>query len=230
MSFIVTPSTPAAPTVPGGADTQIQFNDAGVFGGSADMTYDAGTSITKFKEIQNTSGVFPITGNSGLNLLSGPNSDVFIQGGESSTGSGAGNVSLYGGTGLSTGGGGNVNVIAGDNGSTGFPGDVIITAGSNYGSPNAGNVKISAGFNSGVTQFGRAQLLSPTSIPVVSVGGYASGLLGFYGATEITRPTTSVAAATFVVGAGVAVQDVSTFDGYTIAKVVKALRNLGLLT
>lgn len=35
----------AAETTPGGSDTQVQFNDAGVFGGSADLTWD-GTSLT----------------------------------------------------------------------------------------------------------------------------------------------------------------------------------------
>lgn len=53
--------------------------------------------------------------------------------------------------------------------------------------------------------------------------------LGFWNATPIVQPTTAVAAATFVAGAGTAVNDASTFDGYTIKQVVKALRNEGLL-
>lgn len=53
---------------------------------------------------------------------------------------------------------------------------------------------------------------------------------GFYNVTPISRPTTSVAAATFTANSGTAVNDASTFDGYTIKQVVKALRNLGLLT
>lgn len=37
--------TPAGVTTPGGANTQVQFNDGGAFGGNADFTYD-GTDVT----------------------------------------------------------------------------------------------------------------------------------------------------------------------------------------
>jgi hypothetical protein len=58
----------------------------------------------------------------------------------------------------------------------------------------------------------------------------ASGLkLGFYGSTPIAQPTTSGPAATFTANSGTAVNDASTFDGYTIKQAIKALRNLGLL-
>jgi hypothetical protein len=53
--------------------------------------------------------------------------------------------------------------------------------------------------------------------------------IGFWNATPIIQPTTAVAAATFVANAGTAVNDASTFDGYTIQQVVRALRNAGLL-
>lgn len=53
--------------------------------------------------------------------------------------------------------------------------------------------------------------------------------IGLFAATPIAQPTTAGAAATFVVGAGTAVNDASTFDGYTLKQVVKALRNLGAL-
>jgi hypothetical protein len=53
--------------------------------------------------------------------------------------------------------------------------------------------------------------------------------LAFWNKTPIVQPTTAVAAATFVAGTGTAVQDVSTFGGYTIAKVVQALQNVGIL-
>lgn len=55
-------------------------------------------------------------------------------------------------------------------------------------------------------------------------------MLSFFGATPILRPTTSHAAATFTANSGTAVNDASTFDGYTIKQVVKALRDLGALT
>ncbi len=59
------------------------------------------------------------------------------------------------------------------------------------------------------------------------IGG--SNSLGFFNTAGVTQQTTGVSAATFVVSAGTAVNDASTFDGYTIKQVVKALRNYGLL-
>lgn len=53
--------------------------------------------------------------------------------------------------------------------------------------------------------------------------------LSFWNAAPIVQPTTGVAAATRVGGGGTTVTDTDTFDGYTIAQVVKALRNTGLL-
>jgi hypothetical protein len=53
--------------------------------------------------------------------------------------------------------------------------------------------------------------------------------IGFWNATPIVQPTTSVSGASFTANSGTAVNDASTFDGYTIGKVVKALRNAGLL-
>jgi hypothetical protein len=61
------------------------------------------------------------------------------------------------------------------------------------------------------------------------IGTSTSQKIGFWNVTPIVQPTTSVAAATFTANSGTAVNDASTFDGYTISKVVKALRNLGLL-
>ena len=53
--------------------------------------------------------------------------------------------------------------------------------------------------------------------------------LSFWNATPIVQPTTAVTAATYVPLAGGNIQQNDTFDGYTIAKIVKALRNTGLL-
>jgi len=57
----------------------------------------------------------------------------------------------------------------------------------------------------------------------------ATSKLGLFGATPAAQPTTAGASATFVAGAGTAVNDASTFDGYTLKQVVKALRTLGIL-
>ena len=58
----------------------------------------------------------------------------------------------------------------------------------------------------------------------------ASPQIGFFGVPKVARPATGGSSATFVANAGTAVNDASTFDGYTLKQIVKALRNLGLLT
>lgn len=112
---------------------------------------------------------------------------------------------------------------------------------------NTGFFVVSGGVNinnsyTNSTNYERGSVYFDTD--VFTIGSYASGTgilrdirigvtgnkLGFFGTTSVAQPTTAVAAATFVAGAGTAVNDASTFDGYTIKQVVKALRNLGLLT
>jgi hypothetical protein len=46
---------------------------------------------------------------------------------------------------------------------------------------------------------------------------------------KIYQETTAVTSSAFIVGIGTAVTDASTFDGYTISQITKALRNLGIL-
>jgi len=61
------------------------------------------------------------------------------------------------------------------------------------------------------------------------LGASASQKIGFWNATPITQPTTSIGSATFVSVAGTAITDNDTFDGYTLKQIVKALRDLGIL-
>ena len=53
--------------------------------------------------------------------------------------------------------------------------------------------------------------------------------IGFWGATPIVQPTTAIIGAAYVSGAGTPLTTLDTFDGYTLAQAVKALRNEGLL-
>jgi hypothetical protein len=53
--------------------------------------------------------------------------------------------------------------------------------------------------------------------------------IGFWNATPIVQPTTAVASATVVSGTGGNVKHDDTFDGYTVEKIVRALRTIGLL-
>jgi hypothetical protein len=72
---------------------------------------------------------------------------------------------------------------------------------------------------------------SDAAPPIDLTANYAwSGHVGWFGSTAIAQPTTGVAAAVFAqVDTTTPVSEDSTFDGYTLRQVVKALRNLGLL-
>lgn len=60
---------------------------------------------------------------------------------------------------------------------------------------------------------------------------FGSNKIGFFGVTTVAKATTAGASATFVANtsANIVYQE-STFDGYKIDQIVKALRNYGLLT
>jgi hypothetical protein len=61
--------------------------------------------------------------------------------------------------------------------------------------------------------------------------GSSGGKVGFFAVTPIVRPTTAGAAATYVSGGGgTNIKTDDTFDGYSVQQVVRALKNLGLLT
>lgn len=97
------------------------------------------------------------------------------------------------------------------------------------------------GFNLSMSNYAISEIYSLTMYDSIGVTQFISGStngtqigvtgnkLGFFGATPIVRPTTGVAAATFTANSGTAINDASTFDGYTIKQAIKALRNLGLL-
>jgi hypothetical protein len=62
------------------------------------------------------------------------------------------------------------------------------------------------------------------------IGTTTSQKLGFWNATPIIQPTTGIAESAFLENSGgVNINDDSTFDGYTLRQVVKALRDAGLL-
>lgn len=217
MSFIVTPSTPSTPTVPGGADTQVQYNNAGAFGGIPNVTY---------------------------NGVSGQLSAISIAGYAANT------LSLLGADDAGGGVGGNLVLIAGAaNSGSGISGRVSLASGFVSNGILASNVTLTGGTSLVAGVAGGSVVLRPgsgglgaaassirlrdeTGANVVQVTGNSTTgtQLGFFAVTPIARPTVAGAAAAFVAGAGVAVQDVSTFDGYTIAQAIKALRNIGLLT
>jgi hypothetical protein len=83
--------------------------------------------------------------------------------------------------------------------------------------------------NTGTLGLSVNTLSAENSADGLKIGAATTEKLGFWGATPIVRPTTAVAAATIVTNSGTNVNQATTFDGYTIAQVVKALINTGLL-
>jgi len=123
---------------------------------------------------------------------------------------------------LTIAGGSNSNVI-------GTGGSITVAGG--FGFAQGGNVNILCGGNDAQTAVTSIFLRDENSANIAEFkGNNGTRQVGMFGVTPITRPTTAAAAATFIAGAGVAVQDVSTFDGYTIAQLVRAMRSFGWLT
>jgi hypothetical protein len=82
----------------------------------------------------------------------------------------------------------------------------------------------------GTLTLGDAKDIVVGSTTGTKIGTATTQKIGFYNATPIERPGTGVAEAAFVENAGgTAVNDDSTFGGYTLRQVVQALQNLGLL-
>ena len=83
--------------------------------------------------------------------------------------------------------------------------------------------------NGGIT-LGDAQNIAFGTTTGTKIGAATTQKLAFWNTTPIVQPTTAIAGATVVhAGGGTAIKTDDTFDGYTLAQVVKALRNAGLL-
>lgn len=108
--------------------------------------------------------------------------------------------------------------VASDNG---FVGAIV----GNVTGDVTGNVTGNVTATTGTSTFNNVEITGNTG-----VGNAGTDTIGFYGATKIVRPTTAVTAATFAANTSGIANDTATFDGYTIGQIVKALRNLGLLT
>jgi hypothetical protein len=81
----------------------------------------------------------------------------------------------------------------------------------------------------GDTTWGDAVNMVFNTTTGTKIGTATTQKIGFWNAAPIVQPTTAVASATRTGGGGTALTDTDTFDGYTIAQVIKALRNEGLL-
>jgi hypothetical protein len=273
----------AAPpaTAPAGSTTQIQYNNAGVFGASSNFTYNTGTNTFTVGPAGATTTIETLapTGSTvaGTLLVRGKNASAtngngggftFTPGNALGTGTGGG-ATFNTGSGRDGGNlrftaangtvnGGNVIFNSGNGDSAGIGGSFTMTAGLGSTTASGGNFEMTAGAAASSGAGGNFTMLAGAS--VTGTGGaftFASGFgipngsiylgadsgtvieitqdatpnlqLGFFGATPVAQPTTATASATRAAVIGTVANVGDTYDGYTLAKVVKALRNLGIL-
>lgn len=158
----------------------------------------------------------PVSYASGVVSGSGNSGAVSFASGDTSSGN-SGAISLTTGASL-TGNPGGISLTAGQSGGSGTPGDIVTKNG------------FCTGSTSGSTRLQDSNGFDTVRVTDDNTGNPNSNELGFFGATPIYRPTTAFGTATFVQNSGNTVNDASTFDGYTLKQVVKALRSIGLLT
>jgi hypothetical protein len=109
-----------------------------------------------------------------------------------------------------------------------------LSASLNLGAPNAIIAHTNGGERLRITSAGVLQVADAGNITVGTTTGTKIGTattqkLGFWDKTPVVQPTTGISGATFVADSGGSIHPTSTFDGYTIAQVVAALRQLGIL-
>lgn len=131
-------------TDPAGNDTDIQFNDAGSFGGEDTLTFDK-TTNTVTLGVEDSTAVFK---GADASTTSTPGGTVEVRGGEGSTNDIGGEARLIGGEGGPTGNGSNAEVVGGDAGG---------------GNGNGGNALLQGGAKSGAGTDGKIQLLDASS-------------------------------------------------------------------
>lgn len=220
-------------------------------GNGADITIDGGNTSSALigGAVRITAGSSSDIGGS-VRIAGGASSgnaggDVEVVGGDGPSAGGgvrvlAGNANVAGAGGLfSLTGGTGVTAFGNPTGAalsmrggkaSGDGGDGYIYSGDDDTNSSGGNLYIS--FGVGTVADGSVQIRDPsgnTLLHFKTASPAGAGQIGVFGATPIARPTTAFASATRVAGATTALVT-DTYDGYTLAQIVKALRNLGILT
>lgn len=135
-NFLRADGTFAAPpsTAPAGSTTQVQYNNAGAFGGSANFTYNTGT---------NTLNVGPVSATSVIKATDTSVTSTF-----------GGQLTLRSGDGLAFATNGGNTKVRGGNGTTvgGSGGDIQLNGGNGY--TNGGNLELAGGFANSGTETG----------------------------------------------------------------------------
>lgn len=233
--------------IPAGSTTQVLFNDGGVVGADAEFVYDKTTNTVTFGGITGSALAMLITPKAPT-VLENPGG-LFIRSQDATKANTAGgSLLIQTGRGAGTGADGILSITVGFSGVglsmsregmsfTGRGGEVFNSVNNNWyfqGPPAPVAdfpMQFVAGLNTAATGCTPIEFSTDSGI-MLTIGETTFGVQEFaaFGAALNVRPDTGIAPSTFVAGAGVAVNDQSTFDGYTIKQVVAALRRLGWLT
>lgn len=147
--------TAASGSAPGGADTQVQFNNAGTLSGDADFTWANTTNVLTLGSIATPAIVKAVAGTTTaatLSLVGGVTSTVKagalnLTGGSATAGGAGGNVAIAGGVGGSVSSpGGDITAVGGAGGgsTSGSGGNISLTGGSSASAP-AGDITLTGG-------------------------------------------------------------------------------------
>jgi len=165
---------------PGGANTNVQFNDGGVFAGDARFSFNkvpAGGRLI-LGVPGSIAGIITPDG-SGNNV-----SDLFIQPGNSVSTVTGGSLYLQGGpSGTGASSSGHVNILTSGASGTGPAGNIVLTGGTGGTNSSGGNITLTAGQGGGTTGVGGNISIfggAPASSGVrgnVNIGGISGGTL-----------------------------------------------------
>lgn len=178
-----------SPSSPGGANGNVQFNNTGVFGGSADFTWDNTNSLLLLNSAGG--GIVGALSN-GLSFYGGNpltdttmGSGLFMRGGGSS-GTG-GDVLINGGTAVTSGIGGSINLNGGNADGTNQDGGAIdVSAGLPTGSGAGGTIRFltngiirqTIALN-GVSDFSQTPTVNSLAVATQDSGTFVATLTGY---------------------------------------------------
>ena len=216
LAMTIKPKVPSSSETPGDITIQAQAPVAGNrAGGGVNIIAASGIGTGQ------GGGISFIAGNNLANSNVG--GSVGFQAGNGNTG---GNFTANAGVGTVT--GGTLLFAAGDGDTTG--GSADFTSGNSSGG-TAGDITFQPGI--GLATGGSFTVIGGATFTniIQATDDGTNPMFAVFGVSPVTQPTTASAAATRVAGSAVSVFHTDDkYDGYTLAQVVKALRDLGFLT
>jgi hypothetical protein len=194
-----------------GSSGQLVFNDAGAYAGISTATVSSGNITLTGRLLNSTAGALsasPVRLDGTWLVSGGANNTTFPQLYISPSAASTGTSWSTAGTGL------------GINAPASFTGDIahlLINGTSEWRWSNT------------TFTIADANDIAVGTTTGTKIGTATTQKLGFWNKSPVVQPTTAISAATFVVDSGGSIHPTSTFDGYTIAQVVAALRSVGIL-